>query len=428
MPNENEGYARGPWSKTEDAKLRQLVEMHQPRNWTTLATQLGTRSGKQCRERWLNHLDPVINKGPWTKEEDELLIRLHGEMGNRWSDIARLIPRRTDNALKNRFNSRLKKLYGDGTVPQENSQPKSLGPLKLPGCPMTGPTQQISVGELVTVTGNSKLPSVQGAATTHRAEKIHIQESPAVPLGSSAAATTDREARCVTSDSQPDAVAQMASGQTHLGDKHAMSRKRKLGGLQTETKSGRKAPRPSGEPLARSSEITFPLFFPSPEKAGDSISPPSGISGHGRPDGGIGIVQRGLSATEHAPGVHLGVSPLDALVGSTPSGFTQVPSMSKAVLILEPSVPEADEGGSIKRPKAEDRVSLATPSFDVADCYESDPACVKLVNDFGTSFSGDEIGEAAEDPEIAVFNSLQPSPPPFLSSVNPVAPRSPFAP
>ena len=79
------------------------------RNWTQIAKHLPRRIGKQCRERWHNHLDPNVIKRKWTEEEDITIVKLQHKHGNKWSEIAKGVEGRTDNAVKNRFNSNLKK-------------------------------------------------------------------------------------------------------------------------------------------------------------------------------------------------------------------------------------------------------------------------------------------------------------------------------
>lgn len=101
---------RRPWNADEDESLKQLVEEHGTKNWALIATQLTMRNGKQCRERWRNHLRPELNKGDWTRDEDERIWNKVQEMGTKWAQISeQFMPERTDNDIKNRWNSIIRK-------------------------------------------------------------------------------------------------------------------------------------------------------------------------------------------------------------------------------------------------------------------------------------------------------------------------------
>lgn len=103
------GLLKGSWTRQEDETIIQFVAHHGTKSWARLASLLPGRIGKQCRERWVNHLDPTISHGPWTAAEDQLLIDLHNKFGNHWTKIGEMIPNRSDNAIKNRWNSTLAK-------------------------------------------------------------------------------------------------------------------------------------------------------------------------------------------------------------------------------------------------------------------------------------------------------------------------------
>ncbi|KAL1827691.1 hypothetical protein ACET3Z_006103 [Daucus carota] len=160
---------KGPWSPEEDAKLKDFIEKYGTGgNWIALPQKAGLRRcGKSCRLRWLNYLRPNIKHGDFSEEEDRIICRLYDQIRTKWSVIAAHLPGRTDNDIKNYWNTKLKKKYMAAVTNlnhinmnylnppsqffeapqfrnQYNSQPNislfmNMDTLSLPGIPQTLP-------------------------------------------------------------------------------------------------------------------------------------------------------------------------------------------------------------------------------------------------------------------------------------------------
>lgn len=120
------GLKKGPWTPEEDQKLLAYVEQHGHGSWRALPSKAGLeRCGKSCRLRWTNYLRPDIKRGKFSVQEEQTIIQLHALLGNRWSAIATHLPKRTDNEIKNYWNTHLKKRLAKMGIDPVTHKPKN---------------------------------------------------------------------------------------------------------------------------------------------------------------------------------------------------------------------------------------------------------------------------------------------------------------
>ncbi|KAK4770089.1 hypothetical protein SAY87_030621 [Trapa incisa] len=181
---EKMGLKKGPWTTEEDQILVSYIQQHGHGNWRALPKLAGLlRCGKSCRLRWINYLQPDIKRGNFTREEEDTIIRLHQILGNRWSAIASKLPGRTDNEIKNVWHTHLKKRL-------QNKQNVSSSPKQLPrsarkpepsSTHLTAMSPQLSSSEMSSITQTS-MKSAENNRSELKSQQPDIISMESFPL------------------------------------------------------------------------------------------------------------------------------------------------------------------------------------------------------------------------------------------------------
>ncbi|CAA6674006.1 unnamed protein product [Spirodela intermedia] len=208
------GVKKGPWTPEEDIILVTYIQQHGPGNWRAVPAHTGLRRcSKSCRLRWTNYLRPGIRRGNFSDKEEKLIVHLQALLGNRWAAIASYLPERTDNDIKNYWNTHLKKKFGKvgedgaGAVSSDSHQSMSKGVGKQPSSSHSG-----EFNSVLTRSQTMSSSSAAAAAVTYASSAENISrllqgwmrntETPA-PSGRVSATRSSSESTQLSSNNTP---------------------------------------------------------------------------------------------------------------------------------------------------------------------------------------------------------------------------------
>ncbi|XP_021737026.1 transcription factor MYB13-like [Chenopodium quinoa] len=178
VQQQQQGWRKGPWTPEEDKLLIEYVNLHGEGRWSSVARCAGlNRSGKSCRLRWVNYLRPGLKRGQITPQEEGIIIELHSIWGNKWSTIARYLPGRTDNEIKNYWRTHFKKKERSRKASERRKSGQNLKPKPLLR-PQPQPQPQPQVQQLIPGSKNEPMnqvpPSQENSPNNNKQEVVFM--------------------------------------------------------------------------------------------------------------------------------------------------------------------------------------------------------------------------------------------------------------